>query len=208
MITLGLVAFVAAEAVSLNIRFTESVRHESLTISESFGNSSSSETKSDYRGKFRVDVDAALNGIDGKALSPETPFALQIGGFTMRAKLGDDPGYRIGKTSARIPGTETSISGNSRIVIATAQLRWDRNRLRARVEGEFPRAKPIVIQDFFNASTGKLQAVTTAQVEFAETMTKLSVPFQGNIRRKTATSRNAYGAVTQIDVKGDGRTSD
>jgi hypothetical protein len=138
--------------------FSESLRREKLTKREQTGFSTTTETQSALAGKLTLKVELPLNGFAFSSLSASTPFAIKAGGFEFHATLGSDPQYRVGKTSATFTQTAASSSGNSRTTLATARLKWTREKLTVQLDAATPQGgKPIAAEDFLESNPGKLR---------------------------------------------------
>ena len=178
------------------IQFTETLRQESLTTHEENGFSSSTETRTASKGKLKLTAEWPIP-LD--LADPKTVFRIQVGNFEFEQPLSTDPNYRPGNTRAKL--IQTTPNGKSQIVVATANLQWDKNKLTAKIEATIPDTKPIAAPDFTSALAGTVDAQTKATIRFGNQSTELSIPIKVKVRRKTAGNDERYGEVVTLDLK-------
>ena len=180
------------------IQFTESLRQESLTTHEENGFSSSTDTRSVSKGKLKLTAEWPIPVLESP--DPKTVFRIQIGNFEFEQPLSADPNYRPGNTRAKL--VQTTPNGKTQIIVATANLQWDKNKLTAKIQATIPDTKAIAAPDFTSALAGTVDAQTKATIRFGNQSSELSIPITVKIRRKTAGNDERYGEVVTVDLKG------
>ena len=179
------------------IQFTESLRQESLTTHEESGFSSSTETRTASKGKLKLTAEWP---IPLQSPDPKTVFRIQVGNFEFEQPLSADPNYRPGSTRANL--VQTTPNGKTQIIVATANLQWEKDKLTAKIEATIPDTKAIAAPDFTSHLAGTIDAQTNATIRFGDQSTELSIPIKVKIRRKTAGNDERYGEVVTVDLKG------
>lgn len=81
------------------------------------------------RGKSSFTIIASMAGINLATLDPNTPFSFRVGDWVFSGKLGDDPKYLPGKTSAKFAFTKL-VNGKN-VTIASIGLKWSATSLTA-----------------------------------------------------------------------------
>jgi hypothetical protein len=179
------------------IEFTETLRHESLTTHEESGFSSSTETRTASKGKLKLTAEWPISNLE--SLDPKTVFRIRVGNFEFDQPLSTDPNYRPGNTRAKL--IQTTPNGKSQIVVATANLHWDKNTLTAKIEATIPDIKAIAAQDFTTHLAGTIGAQTKAAIRFGDQAAEMSLPMTVKVRRKTAGNDERYGEVVTVELK-------
>jgi hypothetical protein len=182
----------------VKLQFTETLRRESLTTHEETGFSSSTDTRSVSKGKLKLTAEWPIPNLE--SLDPKTVFRIQVGNFEFEQPLSTDANYRPGNTRAKL--VQTTPNGKTQIIVATANLQWDKNKLTAKIEAALPDTKPIAAPDFTSALAGTVDAQTKATIRFGNQSTELSIPIRVKVRRKTAGNDERYGEVVTVDLKG------
>ena len=199
---------VASDAAKVS--FSESIRKESKTTTESTFNGSSSQTETVTQTKWSINGELALNDAVAKSIDGESLFRLMVGGFEFRGKLKDDPDFAAGKTSARLNIKENNSSGKSRTILVTVQLRWDKNKLIVKADAKGFNIKSIAADDFSGNLSGEIKAETTSILEFAGQAVHMTVPFEGKVNRKSGEGAGGgttvSGYATTVNIRGEART--
>jgi len=200
-------ALVVASAFAVNpplgefsfpkIQFTESLRQESFTTHEESGFSSSTETRTASKGKLKLTAEWP---IPLELADPKTVFRIQVGSFEFEQPLSADPNYHSGNTRAKL--VQTTPNGKTQIIVATANLQWDKNKLTAKIEATIPDTKAIAAPDFTSALAGTVDAQTKATIRFGNQSSEISIPITVKIRRKTTGNDERYGEVVTVDLSG------
>lgn len=199
----------AEQARPTKLKFSETFRREQMTKHESSGFSSSTETQSAAEGKMTLEFETSLESVKTDAFDGKTVFAVKVGSFQFRAPLENDKDYRKGKTSARLTVSTPSASGNSRVTLGTAVLRWERDKFTVKIEAKTPSGgKPVAAEDFLDSMPGAINAETTARVEIGTTLFETTLALQGSLKRKTASGGNISGQVDVVDLRGQIKPSD
>jgi len=107
----------------------------------------------------KLTITAELPYPDGTAppADADTPVILNVGSYTFQSKLGNDPDYRPGKSSARLTQVQEMDKGAIRTILATVQIRWRRqSHGESRVQYASS-GKPIAAQHFIENTTGNFK---------------------------------------------------
>lgn len=174
----------------------ESLRHERLTVTESSGNSTSTETRTASAGKMTFHAEVPLSV--GPNFAPETFVTLQVGNFNCSVPLKDDPKYKVGRHEARISLREGKPDQAVRTVNGTVNLKWDAKTLTVDVESK----QSLAAEQYVDETPGETKGEITGSVEFASQKVEFVLPFTAKVKRKNAASGNAQGSVVTIDLKG------
>jgi hypothetical protein len=205
LVVVGLVAVALSSAAGVRdakpakLQFVESYRQESMTRTMESGFSTSTETRTASKGKLAL---AAEFPLDAVTPTRETEFFLSAGGFEFKQILGSDPSFRPGDTSAKLLLTRPSESGKSQFVLATAELRWTKERLFVKIEAKLPEVKPVAATDFLGSLPGDVSAASTVSLRFGAESAALNLNIEGKLRKRTAGGGDVFGEVITVDIKG------
>lgn len=178
------------------ISISEAYRHESKTTSGGDFSSNWSETSEAERTKLTIEIEmpVSVSSINGA-----TTFQVSVGGFSFKQRLGDDPSYAPGKSSAKlVEGTGGSVIA----VSSKAELRWEKGKLFAKIIADSATAPSAVGSTFRDSQIGKIEAVVQANVKFGTDEQNFRVPVSGKVARKVAASANVSGSATTVDLRG------
>lgn len=180
------------------LSFSESYRFESKTTKDD----NSSETDTASVAKWTINAEIPLNQI-GSALGPDTALALKVGGVLFEGALKDDPKYHPGDTSARVALTQPVGSGNARTVLALAELSWDKDKLKVKLQAKSPGVASVAADDFKDQLPGAFKGETKAVIQLGDLRDELTVPFTGRLNRKSVDVGFLSGEAVTIDLKGN-----
>lgn len=193
----------AAETkINAKLKFSEVFRKETVIAREVPVGTTATEMPQAARGTLKLSVDMHLPKEESAAFDAATPLAVKLGGFEFGSTLGSDPQYQPGKTTATLILAANSPSGNSRVILATAVLNWEREKLRIRIDADTPAGgQPVAAWDFLASLPGKVKAETTAQIQLGDQKTDIVVPFTGKITHKTTSSDRTTSVVVTVELK-------
>ncbi len=196
-------------AASSHISFSESLRFESKTVSQSSGFSSSSSGESVTVSKWNLSLEMPITEAEAGPINGDTQFSLRMGPFQYSGTLKDDPSYSVGKTSAKLAVRQENQSKNTRTVLVAVSLKWDNGKLTAKLESKGQTSKSLAAEDFIHSLPGDINAEAKATIKFGKKTSSLEVPFSGKLKRKTGDAAtiegDVHGEAVTIDIKGDGR---
>ena len=176
-----------------SVRFSESyaIRRKKVCWGQIFGGCAYYDVRS-FSARFTASATLSLESFDISQLSADDPVRFQIGGFEFAGKLGDDPKYQPGASSAQLVLVNTSISPPKSIKVLTVKLKWDQGSLRARINGsaywhgvETESVSPIVGDRLASQPSGTVQQTVPAGLAFAGARAAFDVPFTARIKTGT-----------------------
>lgn len=187
-------------AIKAKLRFSEFYRKESLLPREAAGATAVANTGETGRGTLKLSIDMLVAREKSATFDAATPFSVKLGGFEFGSTLGSDPQYQPGKKTATLILAANSPSGNSRVILATAVLNWEREKMTVRIDADEPAGgKPVAAEDFLASLPGKVKAETTAEIQIADHKIDMAVPFTGHVKRKT--SGGGISEVVTVELK-------
>lgn len=189
-----------AEQPVPSFKAMDSIRAESMTRSLPNGE----ETTSVSKGKFKVEFVLPISG-GTAAFTGTTLFRLSFGALKREFHLSDDPDWKAGATSARFNVYAGTGNEKVRSVLGTVRLKWTRDRLEGRMEGETPAIPSPVAAQYANQLTGKVEAEADARIVFDQSVQEFRVQLKGNVKRREASGGDISGSATTVDLKGEGK---
>jgi len=182
------VAHAADATPKTKLRFAEEFRRETVITREADGDTAAAQTDETGRGTLKLSIDIPFSKEKSASFDATTPFSVKLGGFEFGSTLGSDPQYKPGQKTATLILAANSPSGNSRVILATTVLNWERDKLTVRIDADIPAGgKPVAAEDFLASLPGRVKAETTAQIQIADHKIDMAVPFTGKVTRKAAT---------------------
>jgi stage V sporulation protein SpoVS len=190
------------------LSLADSLRYEQAIVREDTPDSSTTTSTTSSKGTVSIHAELALTNINTATFNPSTPFVAKIGSFQFVSTLGSDYRYKAGYTSARVIVSEASGSGSNRVVLATAQLSWNRDTLKVDIRATTPAGvnnsiKNIAAQDFVGNDSGTIQAQTTAYIQIGDHAGQATVPCQARVKRKDRGGDGVSYANVTVDIKGE-----
>jgi hypothetical protein len=119
-------------------------------------------------GGFTIGGEVSLEGIDISQFNEETPFQMNLGGFSFDGVLRDDPDYAVGDHRAKFFLTDSSADGKT-IKYLRVGLHWNADQLVVFIHGKTPDfLNPVMAGDYVGFETGWISDTTLAHLEFAQ----------------------------------------
>jgi hypothetical protein len=160
-------------------------------------------------GEFDIVGELSLEGIDISQFNEQTPFHINIGGFSHDAVLGDDPSYSSGHHRARFLLT---VSNGDRRTMRYLRilLNWNVRELKVFVRGRTPDfLSPVMAGDYVGSETGGISDLTTARLEFAQQVqVDFNVAVSGYVHTKPVEKWKQLFEVSSVWLMGRGTPPD
>jgi hypothetical protein len=182
-------------------KFSESIRYESRTITESFGGSSTSSTESASRGKWSLTAEIPLDSAELQAIGPDTAFEVSIGRLDSSVSLKDDAKYKAGKANAQFDLRQAKVQDAS--PVAVAKLNWNREKLTVNLSPKKKESPALVAMGLVGNPIGDLKGVAKLTIRFGEKTTTIDIPFTGKLDRKTLETEMVSGQAVTIEMSGE-----
>jgi hypothetical protein len=183
------------------LKVRETLQETSVTLSEI----NASETRSEMKGKVKVEITLPLDSAEVAGVGKDTLFVAQIGLLKIIKTPGDSPDWTPGKSEARISLAQPSQDGTAKRVIGTLRLKWSKDRLNAVIEGDLPSVGHIAAVRYKNDGVGKIEAEITGEVKFGSRAQKFRIVAQAEIKREEKSQGNLSGSRTTVELRGEGK---
>jgi hypothetical protein len=117
---------------------------------------------------FTIGGELSLEGMDVSQFNEQTPFRVNIGGFSLDAVLGEDPDYAPGDHRVKLLRIDSNAKGKT-VKYLRVSLHWNAKRLKVLVHGKTPEfLDSILARDYVGVETGWVSDTTSAHLELGE----------------------------------------
>lgn len=149
-------------------------------------------------GKFKLKATVRLaQGSGGPRFARSTAIDLTFGGISYAGTFGDDPKYRVGRRSARIPIATVENEATGKVkVLTVASVVWSTTSLSVTIAGRLP--EEVVASLHEGEETGEISEVLTASLGIGSTCARFTVPITGTVETSEREIRDEDGDVVDL----------